>query len=252
MSSIRTYSATIVGITGHILAIDAETGPGLPVTLLYGFPPATWREQRDRVRAAVVNSGFDWPAGEMTISAKPWSLPKHGGADLALAVAALAANHDVPADKLKAALFYAGLDSYGRLCAIPGTVPVLQAAAARHQFTTVILADGDPAEATPVAGVRVITATHLDQVIRWLRGAPPPAMRHVTPLARAVPDRADLHLPARVRTAVEIAAAGAHHLSLLDGRGHVATTLALRRTSCRASMMRPRWTSPLSARPPDC
>jgi magnesium chelatase family protein len=226
--SARTYSATVVGITGHVLAIEAETSPGLPVTLLLGFSHATWREQRDRVRAVVVNCGFAWPAGEVTIGARPWALPKHDGTDLAVAVAALAASGAVPPGKLDTTLFYGELGPDGKLSAVPGSLPVVQAAAASDQFTTVILADGDPAAAARTPGVHVITATEFGQVIRWLRGGPQPTARRTAPLARPVPDMADLHLPAAVRAAAEIAAAGAHHLSLLDRTGGLAPMLACR------------------------
>jgi magnesium chelatase family protein len=228
MPSARTHSATVTGITGHVLAVTAETWPGLPVTLLHGFSATTCREQRDRVRAAVVSSGFAWPPGEVSIVARPWSLPKHGGADLAVAVAALAANGAVPPDKLETTLFYGEVTPGGQLRPVPGSVPVLQAAAGSDQFTTVVLADHDPAAALHLPGVVVITASELCRVIGWLRGGPQPTPRHVTPLARPVPDMADLHLPAAARAAAEIAAAGAHHLSLLDPSGCAAAMLACR------------------------
>jgi magnesium chelatase family protein len=228
MPSARTHSATVTGITGHVLTITAETCPGLPVTLLLGFSATTCRERRDRVRAAVVSSGFAWPPGEVSIVARPWSLPKHSGADLAVAVAALALNGAVPPDKLKTTLFYGELTPGGQLCAVAGSVPVLQAAAGSDQFTTVVLADQDPAAALHLPGVGVITASELCQVTGWLRGGPQPAPRHVTPLAGQVPDMADLHLPAAARAAAEIAAAGAHHLSLLDPGGCAAAMLACR------------------------
>jgi magnesium chelatase family protein len=228
MPSARTYSATVIGITSHVLTINAGTCPGAPVTLLLGFSRTSWREQRDRVRTAVQNCGFAWPAGEVTIGARPWSLPKHGGTDLAMAVAALAASGSIPPDKLDETLFYGELGLDGKLCPVRGGLPVVQAAAASDQFTTVILAGGDPAATAHTPGVHVITATVFGQVIRWLRGGAQPAARQTTPLTHPVPDTADLHLPAAVGAATEIAAAGAHHLSLLDRSGCVAAMLACR------------------------
>jgi magnesium chelatase family protein len=200
------------------------------VTLLHGFSAATWREQRDRIRAAVVSSRFAWPADEVTIGARPWSLPKHGGVDLAVAVAALAVSGEIPAGKLDATLFYGELSPDGQIRAVPGAAPVFQAAAASDQFTTVVLADQDPAAATQIPGIRILTAAELHQVIGWLRGGPPPTAREFTLIdpARPAPDMADLHLPTAIQAAAEIAAAGGHHLSLLDPGGHGAALLASR------------------------
>jgi hypothetical protein len=145
MASARAYSATATatGIIGHLLTIEAETYAGLPVTLLHGFPPATSRERRDRIRAAVVSSGCGWPPGEVTISARPRSQPEPGhGTDLAIAVAAVAASGEIPPVRLRSTMFYGGLRLDGQLRAVPDVVPVLQMAAVSDPFTTVVIPAG--------------------------------------------------------------------------------------------------------------
>ena len=97
MTSARVHSAALTGITGHIVTVDAEVSNGPPAMILAGLPDTVLREARDRVRAAVINSGQTWPHRKITVGLSPASLPKRGsGTDLAIAIAVLTANGSVP------------------------------------------------------------------------------------------------------------------------------------------------------------
>ena len=128
------------------------------------------RETRDRIRAAIVNSGETWPAPGITVSLPP-RRPERSSADLAIAVAILAANGSVPAAALAGVVFLAELGLDGSLRPAPGVQPAA-VAAAESGLGTVVVACGDAAEAALVPGMRVIAAHTLAEVTEWLRSSP--------------------------------------------------------------------------------
>jgi magnesium chelatase family protein len=232
----RTYSVALVGVRGHLIEVEADIASGLPATILVGLPDTALREARDRIRAAIVNSGQTWPNSKITVGLSPAALPKRGsGFDLAIAVAVLAAAEAVPAAALDGKLFLAELGLDGRLRPVPGVLPAV--VAAEGGVDTVIVAAQNVAEASLVPGMRVIGANSLLEVIVWLRGGPPPLPAAVpeTPPgpgpARAMARKKDLTEvlgQAEARLAVEICAAGGHNLSLLGPPGTGKTMLAER------------------------
>ena len=97
MTSALVHSAALTGVTGHVVTVGAGISNGLPGIILAGLPDTALREARDRVRAAVINSGQTWPHRRITVSLSPATLPKRGsGTDLAIAIAVLAADGSVP------------------------------------------------------------------------------------------------------------------------------------------------------------
>src|SRR6201996_4002659 len=127
----RTYAVTLVGVRGHLIEVEADIASGLPATILVGLPDTALREARDRIRAAIVNSGESWPNSKITVGLSPASLPKRGsGFDAAIAVAVLAAAEAVPAAALARAMFLAELGLDGRLRPVTGVLPAVLAAAA--------------------------------------------------------------------------------------------------------------------------
>jgi magnesium chelatase family protein len=237
MTSARTYSAALTGITGHILTADADISNGLPGIILAGLPDTVLREARDRVRAAILNSGQPWPGRRITVSLSPATLPKHGsGTDLAIAIAVLAADGSVPPKATAGVMFLAELGLDGQLRPVSGTVPAVIAAAAAG-LTTIVVADANAAEAAVVPGVRVMAADRLAAVTGWLRTGDPALIRETPPSAATVtsllpdgtcPDLADVAGQAQARRALEICAAGGHHLSLTGPPGSDAVPLAER------------------------
>ena len=95
MGLARAYAVALVGVMGHMVEVEAHVSSGLPAVIMVGLPDAALREARDRIRAAILNSGLEWPGNKITIGLSPASLPKRGsGFDLSIAVAILAASAD--------------------------------------------------------------------------------------------------------------------------------------------------------------
>jgi magnesium chelatase family protein len=215
MALARTYSVALVGVRGHLVEVEADIASGLPATILVGLPDTALREARDRIRAAIVNSGENWPASKITVGLSPATLPKRGsGFDLAIAVAILAAAEAVPAAALAGKVFLAELGLDGRLRPVPGVLPAVVAAEAG--VDTVVVATANAAEAALVPGVQVTGASSLLEVIIWLRGGPSPPLAAPEPPPGPLPasaptrtlDLTDVLGQAEARLAAEICAAG--------------------------------------------
>jgi magnesium chelatase family protein len=236
MTLARTHSVALVGVKGHLIEVEADITQGLPVTILVGLPDTALREARDRIRAAIVNSGEKWPQSKITVGLSPASLPKRGsGFDLAIAIAILAADGAVPLSSPAGTMFLAELGLDGRLRPVPGVLPAVVAAAAEG-VDTILVAAQNAAEAGLVPDARVIAAGSLAEVTTWLRGGPAPAPPSapadgsggaVKPPARQR-DLAEVLGQSEARKAAEICAAGGHNLSLLGPPGAGKTMLAER------------------------
>jgi magnesium chelatase family protein len=238
MTLARTYSVALVGVRGHLIEVEADITSGLPATILVGLPDTALREARDRIRAAIVNSGESWPNSKITVGLSPATLPKRGsGFDLAIAIAILAAAEAVPLPALAGKMFLAELGLDGRLRPVPGVLPAVVAAEAG--VDTVVVAAQNVAEAALVPGVQVLGASSLVEVIIWLRGGPPPPLPAAAdPPPGPAPDSrfalakkldlAEVLGQAEARLAAEICAAGGHNLSLLGPPGAGKTMLAER------------------------
>lgn len=208
MTLARTNSIALVGVQGHPVEIEADIENGMVALLLVGLPDTALREARDRIRAAIVNSGETWPSRRITVGLSPASLPKRGsGFDLGIALAILAASGAVPAHGLRGLVLFGELGLDGRIRPVPGVLPAAAAAAAAG-FTSVAVASANSDEAALVPDLRVVSAPSLAAMTAWLRGSDPPASGAVTVLepgrdartvsggGRAAPDRADPALPA--------------------------------------------------------
>ncbi len=228
----RAYAAALVGVEGHLVEVEADLALGLPGLTVTGLPDAALAEARDRVRAAVVNSGQAWPARRITLGLSPASLPKRGsGFDLALAAAVLAAAGAVPAAALQGRLLIGELGLDGRVRPVRGVLPAVLTAA-RHGLAAAVVPADDLAEARLVPGVDSVGVRTLDALVRLLRGeplvdepVPPPAAAGEPPVPA---DLADVAGQAAGRLAVEVAAAGGHHVFLLGPPGSGKTMLAER------------------------
>jgi magnesium chelatase family protein len=236
MTLARALSVALVGVTGHLVEVEADIASGLPATILVGLPDTALREARDRIRAAIINSGETWPNSKITVGLSPAALPKRGsGFDLGIAVAIMAASDGLPLAAPAGKMFLAELGLDGRLRPVPGVLPAVVAAAGG--VDTVVVAAQNVAEAVLVPGLAVVGASSLAEVVRWLRGGPPPTVPDPPPrpddpaparAKTAEPDLAEVLGQAEARMAVEICAAGGHHLSLLGPPGAGKTMLAER------------------------
>ncbi len=241
MSFATARTISLEGATGHLVDVQVDVSPGVVKTALVGRPDASINEARDRCRAAVGNSGFEWPATRrVTILLSPADLPKRGPHfDLAIAVGVLAAAREVPAPALDGAVFIGELTLDGRLRPVPGVLPMVMAAAARG-IGAVLVPEPQAAEAALVPGMTVFGLRSLRQVVAHLRGEPLPEAPEVAATASGPLlswrgdarledlDMADLHGMADARFALEVAAAGGHHLMLSGPKGAGKTTLAER------------------------
>jgi magnesium chelatase family protein len=231
MALARAWSVGLVGLDGHVVEVEADLAMGLPGLSVIGLPDAALAEARDRVRAAVVNSGEQWPQRRITLALSPASLPKRGsGFDLALAAAVLAANRAVPAQALVGRVLLGELGLDGRVRAVRGVLPAVLTAA-RAGLLRAVVPTENLAEASLLPDVEATGVGTLRALVALLRGEPwdeeplPPAD---LPPPVAELDLVDVAGQVAGRTAVEVAAAGGHHLLLVGSPGAGKTMLAER------------------------
>ena len=171
MGLARAWSVALRGVEGHMVEIEADIGGGLPGVHLVGLPDTALQESRDRVRAAVVNSGRTWPNERVVLALSPATLRKTGsGFDLALACGVLAAAGTVAQRALEDTVLVGELALDGRLRPVRGVLPCLLAARAAG-LRRVVVPEAALPEAALVDGIEVYGAATLGQVLAWLEGA---------------------------------------------------------------------------------
>ncbi|MEV7793721.1 YifB family Mg chelatase-like AAA ATPase [Streptomyces sp. NPDC087512] len=254
MGFARTCSVALVGVEGVVVEVQADLEPGVAAFTLVGLPDKSLTESRDRVRAAVVNSGAEWPQKKLTVGLSPASVPKSGsGFDLAVAAAVLGASERIDPRVLAGILMIGELGLDGRVRPVRGILPAVLAAA-EAGYEQVVVPECAAAEASLVPGVSVLGVRSLRQLIAVLADEPVPDEEQDRPdgpdplLAGlrlpgtgaatgmhsmgAAPydghDLADVVGQTSARTAVEVAAAGGHHLFLEGPPGAGKTMLAER------------------------
>lgn len=220
----------LVGVTGHLVEVEADLSAGLPAVVISGLPDTALHEARDRVRAAVVNSGQRWPNRRITLNLLPATLPKFGSAfDLAIAAALLGGSGELPLLPLEGVVVLGELGLDGTVRPVRGALPMV-AAAAQAGVTRVIVPVGNAVEAAVIPGVRVRAVDTLHRLVAFVRdGTPliePPA--DIPEPQAGGPDLADVAGQQLGRRALEVAAAGGHHVALLGPPGAGKTMLAER------------------------
>ncbi|MGW5351647.1 YifB family Mg chelatase-like AAA ATPase [Streptomyces sp. NPDC004031] len=264
MGFARTCSVALVGVEGVVVEVQADLEPGVAAFTLVGLPDKSLVESRDRVRAALVNSGEIWPQKKLTVGLSPASVPKGGsGFDLAVACALLAANERIAPSAIADLMMIGELGLDGRVRPVRGVLPAVLAAADAG-YRQVVVPERTVAEASLVPGIAVLGVRSLRQLVAVLNdepvpeeedgtlpgeGRPDPMLAgltvpgagvgsglavslggsdHAGTGASAGLDLADVAGQGAARLALEVAAAGAHHLYLKGPPGAGKTMLAER------------------------
>jgi magnesium chelatase family protein len=231
MGYARVRSVGLVGLEGHAVTVEAYVAAGLPTLTLSGLPDASLSEARDRVRAAVVNAGEDWPNRRITVNLLPADLPKRGpGFDLAIAVVILAAAGRLVLRALGGAALVGELGLDGQVRPVRGVLP-MAAAAVREGIARLVVPADNAAEALLVPDVQVRGVQTLAQLVEFLVAGitlPQPTTVDDDTEVGGGPDLTDVVGQERGRFALELAAAGRHHLALFGPPGAGKTLLAQR------------------------
>ncbi len=222
-----------LGLAAPEVRVEVHLGPGLPAFALVGLPEAVVRESRERVRSALLTTGFEFPAGRITVNLSPADLPKEGGRfDLPIAVGILAASRKIPARRLVEREFYGELSLGGELRQTPKLLPALIEGSRTGR--ELILPQANALEAGMVRDARLRLAGHLRQVCDALEGRALWSSADAADFAKPdlkkadAPDLAEVRGQFAAKRALEIAAAGEHGLLMIGPPGAGKTLLAQR------------------------
>lgn len=229
MSLSVVFTRAALGVKAPLISVEVHLSNGLPGLTLVGLPETTVKEARDRVRSAIINSGYAFPAKKITINLAPADLPKEGGRyDLPIAIALLAASEQLKTTRLGSYEFIGELALTGSLRGVPGAISgALEAIRAGRQ---IIVANENASEVSLIAEKGCLIAGHLQEVCAYLEGrhelSEPEESDVVFPDAKE--DLSEIMGQEQGKRALEVTAAGGHNLLLIGPPGTGKTMLASR------------------------
>lgn len=231
MSTAVAFTVTLTGVQGTLARVEVDAAPGVPGLTLVGLPDAAVKEARDRVRSAISNCGLSWKSCKVVVSLTPAAVRKRGsGFDLALACACLASFGQLPRESTASWVLIGELGLDGAVRPVNGVLPMVLSAvtSGRSRF---VVAESSGGEAALVPDAEVAVVADLGEMVALLRGEQNP--RWADPVSPWVdltdaPDLADVNGQATPRLAIEVAAAGGHHLLLHGAPGAGKSLLAER------------------------
>ena len=226
----RTQGIALQGLLGSVIDIECDISDGIPTYSLLGLPDASLQESRDRVRAALSNTGQKWPNKKVTVSLSPAWLPKSGpGFDVAIALAMLVAEGTLPQEPLAGTMILGELSLDGGIRPVRGVLPSL-IAGMKNGITRAIVPLANLGEAQLLEELHILAFEHLAEIYRWLTTgeyAFPKADEYYQEATDQL-DFADVAGQPRARFAAEVAATGGHHLLLIGPPGAGKTMIASR------------------------
>ena len=230
MSLSTTHCRAIVGIDAPLVTVEVHLANGLPAFAIVGLPEKAVQEARDRVRSALINSGYEFPSKRITVNLAPADLPKEGGRfDLAIAMGVLCASGQVASSGLEAFEFIGELTLSGHIRPVQGILPA--ALAASKAGKALFLPEHNAAEASLVKDAELYAASHLLELGAHLNGQQPlqPVIaRDREEAAGTQPDLSDVRGQAHAKRALLIAASGSHNLLFSGPPGSGKSMLAAR------------------------
>ena len=237
----KVKTAAVVGLEGRLVDVEVDISSGLPAMTIVGLPDTAVQEARERVRAAIRNSGCTFPMKRIVVNLAPADLKKAGPAyDLPIAVGVLLSSEQIYAD-VSQTIILGELSLDGSLRHTNGVLPMV-ALAHQEGFSTTIVPEADAKEASLIEGTKIIPIVSLSQLVSYLREEipipeyQPEEIQEYTPPAVSITDLAYIKGQEHVKRALEVAAAGGHNVIMIGPPGSGKTLLARSLPSILPSM----------------